>query len=214
LLGTGLVPSGGIDFEGASGLEKGFHDGVVVALKVAPGSEGEFFDEVGMAMNFKESGTDHFLVAFPVNAPEVLDLASGEVLPSGEMGGVIEVPAISRVRRREVVNRADEVVPFVKISQGLNVRFAASQPVALHGAVNANSVADLMASFRDPIEIARQVFHGHPPVVERLRDVRRVIGDSVIGEACGESGLNVFRRRAFGVMAKRCMGVELGFPRS
>ena len=69
LLGTGLVPASGVDFEGFAGCGKSLDCGLVVAAKVSLGSESEFFHEIRVTVNLKKIGTDHSGIGSPIEVP-------------------------------------------------------------------------------------------------------------------------------------------------
>ena len=201
LLGARFVEAGGVELDcGVSG-DDGFDDGIVKSPEVAFGSIGKFLDEIGVTEDVEKTRAGHVGVFFPVGGPDFLDVGFG---PAAEPFWIIEVPLVA-----QVVDRADEVIPFVSRGEVDDPFVAVGEPVALESGSDREAVACVLARAFDPFEVFREFGFEHAPVIEGLGRLRGVVGNTVFDQSGGERLVEVFLWFALCMTAKRGVGVVI-----
>lgn len=199
--GAGLVPASGIELDDAASRGDDVDDRLVEPIEIAGRDVGEFFHEIRVAEDVENATIGHFRIGFPIVGPDGIDIA---LCPTAEPFRVVEIPVA------EVMDGADEVVPVVAGCEVCDPVFTTSEPVALKAGADGNATGGAAAGAFDPLEIVWKLGNVHAPVVERLRDLRGVVGDAVFSEACGDCGVDIGFRLSFGMAAERCVSVVVG----
>ena len=201
LLSAGFVETGGVELDRGMSGDDGFDGWVVKPTKVTFRSVGEFFDEVGVAKNVEKSGAGHVGVFFPVGCPDFFNVGLG---PAAEPFWIIEVPLVA-----EVVDGANEEIPFVSAGEINDPFVAVGEPVALQPRPHWEAGASVLAGTLDPFEVFRQLGFEHTPVVEGFGRLRGVVGNAIFHQSSGEGLVEVFLRFALCMVAKRGVGVVI-----
>jgi hypothetical protein len=69
----------------------------------------------------------------------------------------------------------------------------------------------MFASTLNPLKILRHLGKRHPPIVKRLRNLRRVIGNPVFGQSSPQRSIHKGLRLAFRVATEWRMGVIISW---
>lgn len=201
LLGAGFVKACGIELDGDIFPGDGLNDRVVKAAEVAGGTVGKFFDQVGVAQEVEKPRLGHGGVFLPVKAPDLLNVSFS---PAPEPFWIVKIPFVA-----EVVDRSNKVIPIVLRGEVVDPVSAVGEPVALQPGTNGEFLTSMFPGTRDPIEVLGKILLQHPPLIERLGSLRSVVGNAVFGEVCGDGLIDVFLGFAFGMQAKRRVGVVI-----
>lgn len=137
MLGARFVKAGSVEFDSSFGVNDGLDDGVVVFSQVSLWSVGKFFDEVGVAEEVEEAGASHLRVVFPVGGPDFVYICFS---PASEPFWIVEVPFVA-----EVVDRADEIIPWVALGEVMDPVVISRKPVAFEAAADLDSVVGVIA---------------------------------------------------------------------
>ena len=201
LLGAGFVEAGGVEFDRGVPGDDGLDGRIVKPTKVTSGRVGEFFDEVGVTENVKKAGAGHVGILFPIGGPDFFDVCFG---PAPEPFWIIEVPLVA-----EVVDGANEEIPFVSAGEIDDPFVAVGEPVALQPRPHWEAGAGVLAGTLDPFEVFRELGFEHTPVVEGFGRLRGVVRNAVFHQSGGEGLVEVFLRFALCMAAKRGVGVVI-----
>lgn len=157
---------------------------------------GKFFHQIWMPENVKQSGIRHAGISFPIMLPNGIHIT---LRPAPKPLRIVKIPVA------QIMHRANEIVPFITPRQLLNPWLAPGQPVALQARTHRNPPRSMRTRTRNPSKISRELGILHAPIIKRLRNLRRMIGNPILAQTHRDGALHKGFRLALGMTAERCM---------